>query len=53
MQLSVVLTNDDKLMLQVQEPDPINRVVENNITVHADMDSLLAALKTKLTRGLQ
>ena len=50
--LSVVATNDDKFLLQVQEPDSVNRVVENNITVHDDVDTLLATLKKKLLRQL-
>lgn len=51
--LSVVKTDDDKLLLQVQQPDPINKQVNNVITVHDDVDALLLALKPKLSRGLQ
>jgi hypothetical protein len=50
---TVIKTNDDKFLLQVQEPDPVNRVVENNMTVYTTIDDLLATLKFKLTRGLQ
>jgi hypothetical protein len=50
--LSVVSTNDEKYLLQVQEPDAINRVMDNNITVHEDVDSLLAELRKKLHRQL-
>lgn len=49
----VVKTNDDKLLLQVQEPDPVNRQVDNHLTVHPDVDDLLKALKVRLMRGLQ
>lgn len=51
--LAVTKTNDDKFLLQVQEPDPVNRVVENHMTVHTDVDDLLKTLKLRLTRGLQ
>lgn len=51
--LSVLKTSDNKLLLQVQQPDPINRQMQNVITVHETVDELLQALKPKLNRELQ
>lgn len=52
-QLVVTRTNDDKLLLQVQEPDHINKVIDNHMTVHNTVDELVAAFKSKVQRQLQ
>lgn len=48
----IIKTNDDKLMLQVPEVDRLNNSTENNITIHDNVDKLLAALKPKIDRQL-
>lgn len=51
--LSVIKTNDDHFLLQVPEPHALpGQQRENHVTVHDDEETLVAAIRNAIRRGL-